>query len=225
MASSQKVFVVELDNSNTGFQRLLPGEPETCGMKSGRVYLEPGKECGLHSTKENEELLVFLSGNGELLIEENEKDPMNDLEKMVAVYCRVSSHDQKKKGDLERQVKAASEYCTEHEFKNIKTFTDVGSGLNTKRSGLKKMCKLIEEEKIRRVILTYPDRLTRFGFSYLENYFKSHGATIHAINEKMETSMQEELVQDLIAIVTSFSGRVHGMRSHKNKKKKKNEIS
>ena len=159
------------------------------------------------------------------LIKDHEKDLVNDPEKMVAVYCRVSSHDQKKKGDLERQVKAACEYCTEQEFKNIKTFTDVGSGLNTRRSGLKKMCKLIEEEKIRRVILTYPDRLTRFGFSYLENYFKSHGATIHAINEKMETSMQEELVQDLIAIVTSFSGRVHGMRSHKNKKKKKNEIS
>jgi len=73
MASSQKAFVIELDNSNTGFQRLLPGEPRTCGMKSGRVYLEPGKECGLHSTKENEEFLVFLTGNGELLIEENEK--------------------------------------------------------------------------------------------------------------------------------------------------------
>ena len=73
MASSQKAFVVELDSSNTGFQRLLPGEPQTSGMKSGRVYLEPGNECGLHSTKENEEMLVFLDGNGELLIEEKEK--------------------------------------------------------------------------------------------------------------------------------------------------------
>jgi len=159
------------------------------------------------------------------LIEDKEKDLVIDPEKMVAVYCRVSSHDQKKKGDLERQVKGARAYCTAHGFKNIKTFTDVGSGLNTRRSGLKKMCTLIEGKKITRVILTYPDRLTRFGFSYLENYFKSHGASIHAINEKVTTSMQEELVQDLIAIVTSFSGRVHGMRSHKNKKKNKNDNS
>ena len=72
MDSSKKVFVETLDKKNTGFQRLLAGEPQTCGMKSGRVYLEPGKECGLHSTKENEELLVFLSGNGELIIREEE---------------------------------------------------------------------------------------------------------------------------------------------------------
>jgi mannose-6-phosphate isomerase-like protein (cupin superfamily) len=72
MASSQKVFVVELDK-NPEYQRLLAGEPETCGMRSGRVYLEPGKDCGQHSTKGNEELLVFLSGSGELIIGENEK--------------------------------------------------------------------------------------------------------------------------------------------------------
>ena len=72
MASSQKVFIVELDN-NPEYQRLLAGEPETCGMRSGRVYLEPGKDCGQHSTKAHEELLVFLSGKGEVIIGDNEK--------------------------------------------------------------------------------------------------------------------------------------------------------
>ncbi len=67
MASSEEVFVREL-KSEPEYQRLLAGRPETCGMRSGRVYLEPGKDCGEHSTKEHEELLVFLAGVGELQI-------------------------------------------------------------------------------------------------------------------------------------------------------------
>ena len=66
-----KPFVVEL-NDEHDFQRLLPGQPQTHGMKSGRVYLEPGSECGKHSTGEREELLVFLSGNGQAIIEDEQ---------------------------------------------------------------------------------------------------------------------------------------------------------
>ena len=69
MALSEKVVIVDLNN-NPEYQRLLAGEPQTCGMRSGRVYLAPGKECGLHSTKAHEELLVFLAGKGQLVISE-----------------------------------------------------------------------------------------------------------------------------------------------------------
>ncbi len=72
MASLQKVFVEKL-NSNPEYQKLLSGEPQTCGMRSGRVYLKPGEECGQHSTKAHEELLVFLAGNGEAIISGKEK--------------------------------------------------------------------------------------------------------------------------------------------------------
>ncbi len=72
MASSKKVFIEKLNN-NPEYQKLLGGEPQTCGMRSGRVYLEPGKECGQHSTKANEEMLIFLAGNGEAIIGQNEK--------------------------------------------------------------------------------------------------------------------------------------------------------
>ena len=67
MASTQNVLVIDLDEKPEN-QRLLAGEPQTYGMRSGRVYLEPGQACGLHSTKDREELLVFLSGQGELII-------------------------------------------------------------------------------------------------------------------------------------------------------------
>jgi mannose-6-phosphate isomerase-like protein (cupin superfamily) len=65
---SQKPFVVDL-NDKSEFQRLLPGQPQTCGMKAGRVYLAPGESCGQHSTNQREEMLIFLSGSGKVIIE------------------------------------------------------------------------------------------------------------------------------------------------------------
>ena len=64
---SKEVFAVDLKNDGE-YQPLLQGEPQTCGMRSGRVYLESGQSCGQHSTKAHEELLVFLSGQGQALI-------------------------------------------------------------------------------------------------------------------------------------------------------------
>ena len=86
MASSEKVVIVELNN-NPEFQKLLSGEPQTCGMRAGRVYLEPGNECGLHSTKAHEELLVFLSGKGRLIISEK-----NQLEVGIGKVSYIPPH-------------------------------------------------------------------------------------------------------------------------------------
>ena len=125
----------------------------------------------------------------------------------VAIYGRVSSHDQKKKGSLDKQLELMEAYCKEKGYEVAHVVKDVGSGLNAKRPGLKKLCKLIESGEVGKVVLSYPDRLTRFGFAYLTRYFESHGTSIEVMNEKTNISMQEELVQDLIAIITSFSGR------------------
>jgi len=71
MASSKIVLVIDL-NDSTEYQRLLEGKPQTCGMRSGRVYLAPGQFCGQHSTENHEETLVFLAGQGELIIGGND---------------------------------------------------------------------------------------------------------------------------------------------------------
>lgn len=71
MTSSKKVLVTDL-NELAEYQRLLGGRPQTCGMRSGRVFLQPGQACGQHSTEQKEEILVFLSGQGELMIDEKE---------------------------------------------------------------------------------------------------------------------------------------------------------
>ncbi len=130
----------------------------------------------------------------------------------AAVYCRVSSHEQKAKGDLDRQVATATRHCAKAGLGKPAVITDDGSGLNATRPGLARLCKQVEAGQVWTVVVSFKDRLTRFGFDYLRRYFASHGASIAVARQPATRSMQDELVEDLIAIVTSFSGRVHGMR-------------
>ena len=90
MASLRKAFEVTL-NDEPGFQRLLAGDPQTHGMKSGRVRLEAGKSCGQHSTKDNEELLVFLAGEGTVHI--GDSDPLDVGAGKVAYIPPRTLHD------------------------------------------------------------------------------------------------------------------------------------
>ena len=141
--------------------------------------------------------------------------------KKIAIYARVSSNEQKQKGDLERQINFVKENLDE-EFLIVDTLSDVGSGLNDKRKGLHKLMKLAKEKEITDVAIRYKDRLTRFGYGYLEEYFNSHGVTIHVLDQEEETkTVQEELADDLISIITSFSGKLYGLRSKKHKELQK----
>ena len=83
---SEKAFVVEL-NDESEYQRLLPGQPKTRGMKSGRVYLQAGQECGQHSTEAREEMLIFLAGRGKAIIDEQE-----DLEVGIGKVAYIPPH-------------------------------------------------------------------------------------------------------------------------------------
>ncbi|MDK2784075.1 MAG: hypothetical protein PWQ32_1664 [Thermococcaceae archaeon] len=134
----------------------------------------------------------------------------------VVIYARVSSRDQKE--DLERQVEYLKNYCSTKGYKVAKILTDISSGLNENRKGLKQLFKLVESGEITKVVITYKDRLTRFGFKYLEQYFNSHGVEIEVIFDNEEKTPEKELVEDLLAIVTSFAGKLYGARSHKKKR-------
>ncbi|KUH31602.1 hypothetical protein APY94_12185 [Thermococcus celericrescens] len=134
----------------------------------------------------------------------------------VAIYARVSSRDQKE--DLERQVEYLKNYCSAKGYKVAKIITDISSGLNENRKGLKQLFKLVESGEVTKVVITHKDRLTRFGFGYLEQYFNSHGVEIEVIFDDEEKTPEKELVEDLLAIVTSFAGKLYGMRSHKKKR-------
>jgi len=145
------------------------------------------------------------------------------LGKAVAIYGRVSSHEQKKKGDLARQVDVVKQYWDRQGYRAPRVYQDVGSGLNTNRRGLQNLCQAVERGEINRVVVSYGDRLTRFGAGYLSRYFASHGARLDIVEQPASISLEEELVQDLIAIVTAFSGRLHGLRSKKARQKRKQQ--
>jgi len=137
-------------------------------------------------------------------------------ETRAVIYARVSSSDQRK--DLERQVEYLTAYCSAKGYKLVDTITDIASGLNTRRKGLQKLFKLVSEGKVDVVLITYKDRLTRFGYEYLEYFFSQFGARIEAIHGEEEKDAQQELVEDLIAIITSFARKLYGIRSHKKRK-------
>lgn len=99
---------------------------------------------------------------------------------------------------------------------------EVGSGLNDKRTQLQKLLKMAASNEVRNVYVTYKDRLTRFGYHYLETMFLAHNVNIIVVkDENADKSVQEELVEDMMSLIASFSGKLYGMRSRKNKIKEK----
>lgn len=131
----------------------------------------------------------------------------------AVIYARVSSADQKE--DLERQINYLTNYATAKGYKVVEVLKDIASGLNTQRKGLLKLLKLVESRNVDVVLITYKDRLTRFGFEYLEEFFSVMGVRIEVVFGEEPKDATQELVEDLISIITSFSGKIYGMRSHK----------
>jgi excisionase family DNA binding protein len=131
------------------------------------------------------------------------------------IYGRVSSHEQKARGDLKRQVEHVREAMSSRGWTNILEITDIASGLSDKRPGLSRLMEMAQQGEVTDIAITYKDRLTRFGFGYLERFFSGYGVKIHIVDGGDDKkSLQEELVDDLISIVTSFSGKLYGLRSH-----------
>jgi len=137
----------------------------------------------------------------------------------VAIYSRVSSNDQKQKGDLIRQKERLYDYCTKNNYTVIESYEEVGSGMNDKRTKLKKMIKLSSEGKISKVIIEHKDRLTRFNYNMFVLFFEQLGVEVVCVEEILPKSFENELVEDMISLMTSFSAKIYGKRSHKNKKK------
>jgi putative resolvase len=136
----------------------------------------------------------------------------NEQGKTIA-YARVSSPSQKK--DLLMQKDALRAYCLEHKIKVDQWIEDIGSALNYKRKGFNQIIEEIELGHVKRVVIVYEDRFVRFGYDWFEAFCERHGTEIVVTNGEA-FSPEQELVKDLLAIVTVFSARLQGLRSHKN---------
>ena len=183
--------------------------------KTIRTYIDDGKieatrSDGNQRVVTRDTLLALLEARGLLY------DDSDNLEKRDVIYARVSSHDQKDKGDLDRQALFLIENV--ESLHNPLILKEVGSGLNDKRKLLQQLLTMVCNNEVRNVYITYKDRLTRFGYHYLETVFKAHDVNIIVLkDDKADKSVQEELVDDMMSLIASFSGKLYGMRSKKNK--------
>lgn len=128
----------------------------------------------------------------ERLIGENKNEEANDNnEIIVATYARCSTSDQKQHGDIDRQSQRLSEYCAKKKYKVEHIIKDMGSGINDKRKGFVKLCKLVTEKKINKVVIEHKDRLTRFQYNLIEFFFNSYGVDIELTDKKEYTDIVE----------------------------------
>mgnify|MGYP001168311410 FL=1 len=135
-------------------------------------------------------------------------------ERKIIGYCRVSSN--KQKDDLERQVQYVKEYMIAKGYQ-FEIITDIGSGINYNKSGLKRLIDLITNNEVEKVVILYKDRLVRFGYELIENLCLKYGTTIEIIDNTEKTE-EQELVEDLVQIITVFSCKLQGKRANKAKK-------
>jgi excisionase family DNA binding protein len=137
-------------------------------------------------------------------------------ERLLVLYGRVSGHGQK--DDLEMQLEQLQVWAkAERKGQVALVLSDIGSGLKAGRRHLQRLLKLVCEDKVGEVAITYEDRLTRFGHEYLETLFACFGVTLTVLEKGVEKTAEQELTEDLLALIASFSGRLYGMRSHKQK--------
>ena len=168
-----------------------------------------GKLCPFKRTSRSKrykysDVLKYMESNLEELKEK----------RLKIAYARVSSN--KQKNELQNQILHLENYASGRGIIIDKYIKDVGSGINYNNKGLNEIIDLITSNKVDELIVSYEDRLVRFGFELIENIARKHGTKITVINLE-STSPEKEIVDDLLAIITVFSNRVYGLRSYKSR--------
>lgn len=137
-------------------------------------------------------------------------------ERILILYARVSGQGQR--NDLATQVARLEQWANESRpGVQPLVLADIGSGLSTSRKHLTRLLKMVCEDRVGEVTITNADRLTRFGQDYLACLFDSFGVTLTILEPEDAKTPEQELMEDLLTVIASFSGRLYGMRSHKQK--------
>ncbi len=144
----------------------------------------------------------------------HETAPLSETDPRCILYARVSTKKQQEAGNLDRQLGRLTKYAADQGWTVVAALTDVASGLNEKRRGLHQMLVLVQERQASLVVVEYQDRFARFGLGYLETFLHAFGVRM-VVMENQTKDDQQELVEDLIAITTSFSARIYGKRGGK----------
>ncbi len=136
-------------------------------------------------------------------------------ERRTIAYARVSSHDQK--GDLERQKQVLELYCARQGW-TFEMVSDLGSGINYQKKGLRRLLGEILDGHVGRLVITHKDRLLRFGAELVFAICEAKEVEVVILNQGEDTTFEENLAKDVLEIITVFSARLYGSRSGKNQK-------
>lgn len=139
---------------------------------------------------------------------------VGEIDTPTVCYARVSSHDQKE--DLQRQQEMLETYCAAKGWRT-EVIADLGSGMNYRKKGLNKLLEMILKKRMKRLVITHKDRLLRFGAELVFALCEVQGIEIIIIHKGEQPRFEEELAKDVLEIITVFSARLYGSRSHKNK--------
>lgn len=204
----------------TQFAKIINVTPKTLRVWDKEDKLKPIKLSSGHRRYTEEHLRII----------KNIK--YNNPEKINIIYCRESISQQK--NSLNNQIEKCKEFCLNKGLSVDKIISDIGSGLNYNRKGLKELLHIISNEQIDNLIIYYKDRLMRFGYELLEELSKIHNFNIIIIdNSETNKTKEQEFAEDLISIIHHFSMKLYGSRNYKTKVKAaennileiKNEIS
>lgn len=138
-----------------------------------------------------------------------------DEQRHTICYARVSSHDQKK--DLATQIVRLQKHAENAGYHCVEVIDDLGSGLNYKKRGLKRLIKMICQRRVKRLVIVHKDRLLRFGAELLFGLCQFYGTEV-VILEEIEENFEQQLCHDVLELMTVFSARLHGSRSRKNQR-------
>jgi len=136
-----------------------------------------------------------------------------------AIYARVSSKKQAEAGNLDRQRERLLAAAAECGFEVVAAVTERASGLNEKRRGLRRLFRMAAAGEIDVVLIEFKDRLARFGFAYVVEALAAHGVRVEVLDGPVAADATQELVQDMLAIVTCFATRLYGSRSQQFRQK------
>ncbi|WGZ91493.1 MAG: IS607 family transposase [Candidatus Thiocaldithrix dubininis] len=145
-------------------------------------------------------------------------EPATHLRKQdrkTLAYARVSSHDQK--DDLEWQKRVLELYCAQQDW-TFELISDLGSGVNYYKKGLKRLLNEILAGNVGRLVITHKDRLLRLGAELVFSICEAKQVEVVIVNKGEDTTFEEDLATDVLEIITVFSARLYGSRSRKNKK-------
>lgn len=178
-----------------------------------RRWEKEGYFCASYRTKGGHRRYSLKEIQTELL--ETEPSDCVEEQRKTYGYSRVSSSDQKL--DLKRQTKRLENYCKSRKW-DFEIISDLGSGINYKKKGLNRLIKLICQGKVSRLVLTHKDRLLRFGSPLLFKLCEFNNCEVVILEKQLNKSFEQELVADVIEIMTVFTAKMYGKRSHRNRK-------